>query len=404
MIPFSPPFISREVIDEVVDSLESGWITTGPKVLKLEKEISKIANIDNVVCVNSWTSGAILTFYWFGLGKDDEVIVPVYTYSATAISVIHAGAKIVMVDIGDDFNINIKKVEEAITDKTKAIMPVDFAGLPADYSALFNLVNTPKIKSIYTPNNENQKKIGRILIVSDAAHSLGASFYNEKHKCLADLTIYSLHAVKNFTTAEGGAIAINLPSEFDNEKVYKEMRLLSLNCQTKDALAKTKPGNWKYDIIGLGLKINMPDVNAAIGLGQLIHFKSLSARRKEIFKRYSLGFSKYDWAKLPKSSYGDVESSYHLFPLRFPNLDEPKRDRLIELISLKEVAVNVHFIPMPMLTYFKHLGFNIIDYPVAYKNYSTEISIPLYPQLTDESVDFIIETVVSSYQTLMSEL
>lgn len=403
MIPFSPPFISKEVIAEVVDSLESGWITTGPKVLKLEKEIAKISNIDNVVCVNSWTSGAILTFNWFGLEKDDEIIVPVYTYSATAISVIHAGAKVVMVDIGDDFNINIDLIEKAITDKTKVILPVDFAGLPADYSRLINLVNSDKIKSIYKPKNENQKKLGRILIVSDAAHSLGASFYNENHKCQADITIYSLHAVKNFTTAEGGAVALNLPVNFDNEQIYKEMRLLSLNCQTKDALAKTKPGNWKYDIIGLGLKINMPDVNAAIGLGQLIHFKSMSERRKEIFKTYSAAFGQYDWAKLPLSTYGEVESSYHLFPLRFPSLNEEQRDKLIQLISEKDIAVNVHFIPMPMLTYFKHLGFNIEDYPVAYKNYSTEISIPLYPQLTDVEVQTIINVVVSSYNDLINQ-
>jgi len=403
MIPFSPPFISKEVIEEVVESLESGWITTGPKVLKLEHEISKISNIENVLCVNSWTSAAILTFNWFGLDKDDEVIVPVYTYSATAISVLQAGAKIVMVDIGDDFNINIDLIAGAITNKTKVIMPVDFAGLPADYSALFSLVHSPKIKSLYTPNNKNQQKLGRILIAADAAHSLGATFYNETHACLADFTIFSLHAVKNFTTAEGGAVAINLPSEFNNKEVYGDMRLRSLNCQTKDAFAKSKPGNWKYDIIGPGLKINLPDVNAAIGLGQLIHFKSLMARRKNIFLKYTKEFSKYDWAKLPTSSYDDVESSYHPFPLRFPDLNEIQRDRLIEIISLKEVAVNVHFIPMPMLTYFRNLGYDISDFPVAYRNYSTEISIPLYPQLSDDSVDYIISTVVNSYKTLREE-
>ena len=400
MIPFSPPFISKEVIDEVVDSLESGWITTGPKVRNLEAKIAEINHLDNVLCVNSWTSAAILALTWFGLDKDDEVIIPAYTYSATALAVIHAGAKVVMVDVGDDFNISIEAIRKAITPNTKVIIPVDFAGYPADYNNILSLVKSKEVLEIYNPKNDLQKSLGRILIMADAAHSFGAHYYNNDKRCNADIISYSLHAVKNITSAEGGALGINLPKPFNNTDVKNEMKLMSLNCQTKDAFAKAIAGNWKYDIVGLGLKINMPDVNAAIALGQLKDYEFIYSRRKEIFKKYTKEFSKYDWLVLPLSKKENEESSYHLYPIRIPSLTEDKRDLLIQLISKKEIAVNVHFIPLPMLTYFKGLGFAIKDFPVAYKNYSTEISLPLYPQLSDIDISTIIKGVVDAFHEL----
>ncbi|MGC1514932.1 MAG: aminotransferase class I/II-fold pyridoxal phosphate-dependent enzyme, partial [Maribacter sp.] len=318
MIPFSPPFICKEVIDEVVDALQSGWITTGPKVRELEKQISEINHIEDVLCVNSWTSAAIMALTWFGLDEEDEVIIPAYTYSATALSVIHAGAKVVMVDVAEDFNMNVAALIAAITPNTKVIMPVDFGGLPADYLAIQELISSKEIQALYRPKSALQEKLGRILIVADAAHSFGARFYAKNEKCAADLVIYSLHAVKNISSAEGGALAVNLPTPFDNVAVKNEMKLLSLNCQTKDAFAKAIAGNWKYDIVGLGLKINMPDVNAAIAIGQLKHYTFLSERRKHIFNMYVQRFSAYDWIQLPLAHTAYATSSFHLFPIRIP--------------------------------------------------------------------------------------
>lgn len=400
-IPFSPPYIDEDVIKEVVDSLSSGWITTGPKVKALENEIKNFSQAQQVLCVNSWTSGAILMLRWFGLKEGDEVIIPAYTYCATAFAVIHAGAKPIMVDTGTDFNISVEEIRKAITPRTKAIIPVDIAGFPCDYEAILSLVNQPDIKSIFNAETENQKKLGRILILNDAAHSLGAYYKEDKRTGSdSDITIFSLHAVKNVTTAEGGAICLNLPEPFDNEALYSELRMMSLNCQTKDAFTKSKAGAWRYDIVGLGMKINMPDINAAIGLAQIRKYTDLIERRKLIFNHYNEFFSKYDWAILPPSIENHKTTSFHLYALRIKDFSEEQRDEMIEHITEEQIAVNVHFVPLPMLKYFKENGYDINDFPIAYNNYKSEISLPIYPQLTDSDVNLILNAVVNAYNAV----
>lgn len=400
-IPFSPPYIDQDIINEVNDSLNSGWITTGPKVKALEEEIKKLTKVPQALCVNSWTSGAILMLKWFGIGPGDEVIVPAYTYSATALAVLHCGAKPIMVDITDDFTIDVTKIKEAITINTKVIMPVDIAGWPCDYASINELVREKDMVAIFKPNHKNQEKLGRILVISDAAHSIGAKVNDVETGLLTDITIFSLHAVKNVTTAEGGVICINLPSSFNNEDEYAFLRMMTLNGQTKDAFTKSKAGGWRYDIIDLGLKINMPDVCAAIGLAQIKKYDSnLLLERKRVFYQYSHTFSNYDWAITPPQDTEMIQSSYHLYALRIKDISESERDLIIDEIAKTGVAVNVHFIPMPMLTLFKNLGYKMEYYPNTYKNYACEISLPIYPQLTEEQVKFIVTSVVNSYQTV----
>jgi len=383
----------------VVDSLRSGWITTGPKVKALEEEVKNFSGAKQVLCVNSWTSGAIMMLRWLGVKEDDEVIVPAYTYSATALAVLHAGAKPVMVDSGDDFNISVDDIRKAITPKTKAIIPVDIAGFPCNYDAIMELVKEPAIMSLFNAGSENQNKMGRIMVLNDAAHSLGA-WYKEGMRTGSetDVAIFSFHAVKNVTTAEGGAICLNLPEPFNNEELYKELRQMSLNCQTKDAFTKSIAGGWRYDIVGFGMKINMADVNAAIGLAQIRQYDNLLQERQRIFHKYNDAFSKFDWAVLPPEKENGRRTSYHIYALRINNFTEEQRDAMIEEITNHDVSVNVHFIPMPMLTFFKDLGYDIINYPVAYNNYKSEISLPIFPQLTDEEVEYVIKTVVDAYQ------
>lgn len=398
-IHFSPPYIDDKVINEVLDSLRSGWITTGPKVKALEDEIRIFSGAQQVLCVNSWTSGAIMMLRWLGVKEGDEVIVPAYTYSATALAVLHAGAKPVMADSGTDFNISVDAIRKSITPKTKAIIPVDIAGFPCDYDAIMNLVNEPAIKSLYQAETENQRNMGRILVLNDAAHSLGAWYQSGMRTgSETDIAIFSLHAVKNITTAEGGAICLNLPAPFDNEALYKELRQMSLNCQTKDAFSKSKAGGWRYDIVGFGMKINMADVNAAIGLAQIRQYDTLLQERKRVFELYNNAFSKTDWAITPPQKQGGRETSYHIYALRIKSFTDDQRDAMIEEIAKKEVAVNVHFIPMPMLTFFNEMGYDINNYPQAYDNYKSEISLPIYPQLTNEQVNFVIDAVMEAYE------
>ena len=401
-IPFSPPFIDDNVINEVVDSLKSGWITTGPKVKALEEEIKDFSRAQEVLCVNSWTSGAIMMLKWLGVKEGDEVIVPAYTYSATALAVIHAGATPVMVDVCEDFNISVKAIRNAINSKTKVIMPVDIAGFPCDYDAIMEIVNKDEVKSLFVASSNIQEKLGRILVINDAAHSLGA-FYKKDVRTGSetDVAIFSLHAVKNVSTAEGGAICLNLPAPFDNSILYGTLRQMTLNCQTKDAFSKSKAGGWRYDIVGLGMKINMADVNAAIGLAQMRQYPRLLKERKRVFLNYDNAFSQCSWAIIPPSVQGEKESSYHLYALRIKGIDEGQRDAIIDEIAKKEVSVNVHFIPLPMLTFFKEQDYHIKDYPQAYKNYACEISLPIYPQLTDEEVFFVIKTVKEAYETVI---
>ena len=401
-IPFSPPYIDDDVINEVVDSLSSGWITSGPKVKALEEEICNLIGITRTVCVNSWTSGAILVLKWFGIKEGDEVIVPAYTYSATALAVLHCGATPVMVDISGDFTIDVKSIEKAITSRTKVIMPVDIAGWPCDYDAINALVKKESVKWQFIAESDKQALLSRVLVVSDAAHSIGAMYKGKPAGRLTDLTIFSFHAVKNITTAEGGAICLNLPNSFDNEEEYRLMKLYTLNGQNKDAFTKSQAGGWKYDILFAGLKVNMPDVCAAIGLAQIRKYDSVLIRERErVARSYHTFFSQHEQFELPPLEDENRKSCFHLYALRLKNCTEVQRDSIIDEITQNGVAVNVHFIPMPMLTVFKNLGYKIEDYPVAYDNYSREISLPIYPQLTNEQIDYICQSVLASYKKVV---
>lgn len=402
-IPFSPPYIDDDVINEVTDSLRSGWITTGPKVKALEEEVCKLSGARRALGINSWTSGAILVLRWLGLQPGDEVIVPAYTYSATALAVLWAGGKPVMVDSGEDFNISVEAIRRAITPHTKAILPVDIAGFPCDYDAIMSLVSEPEVKAMFSPTSDVQRQLGRIIVVSDSAHSVGAHYNGKRSGSETDIAIFSLHAVKNVTTAEGGIICLNMPEPFDNDKLYADMRLFSLNCQTKDAFTKSKAGGWRYDIIGQGMKCNLADVNAAIGLAQIRKYEDLLKERKRVFTRYNDALKQYDWALTPPAVTPGKESSYHVYALRIKDVTEQQRDEIIQEIAKSEVAVNVHFVPMPMLTLFREKGYDIKDYPQAYRNYAHEISLPIYPQLTDEQADFVIRTVVEAHNKVMGK-
>ncbi|MDE3236318.1 MAG: DegT/DnrJ/EryC1/StrS family aminotransferase [Bacteroidota bacterium] len=398
-IPFSPPYIDESVENEVLESLRSGWITTGPKVKALEEEVCKYTSVEAALGTNSATSAMMLVLHWFGITRGDEVIVPAYTYCATALAVMHIGAKPVMVDVGEDFNISVAAIEAAITEKTKAIIPVDFAGWPCDYDAIQQLVNKPSVLQKFHPQSGQQQKLGRILIMSDAAHSFGAVYQNKRTGIHADITVFSFHAVKNLTTAEGGMICLHLPAPFSNHDIYKTLRLWSLNGQTKDAFSKSQAGGWRYDIVYAGFKMNLPDVCAAIGLAQIRKYQDvLLQERKRVFDFYSSSFSKYTWAWLPPYDRQGTSSSYHLYPLRIHTITEEQRDLIIEKIASEGVAVNVHFIPMPMLTVFKNAGYEIGNYPQSYKNYAAEISLPIYPQLTQEECNYIVNVVARSVQ------
>lgn len=394
-ISFAPPFIDDDVKREVLDTLDSGWITTGPKVNALEQLVARYANVKCAVACNSATSGLALVLHWFGIGKGDEVIIPAYTYAATALVVIHAGAIPVMADSLDDFSIDIKDVKKKITNRTKAIIPVDIAGWPCDYAPLLELVESKVVRSQFTASSGQQSKLGRIMILSDAAHSIGATYKGQRAGRLADFTVFSFHAVKNVTTAEGGVICVNLPHDvFAHDEIYKQLRLWTLNGQTKDALAKTQGGGWRYDIVYPGFKINMPDICAAIGLAQLRKYESyILPARKKIFETYNNAFASFPWAELPPGTNGERESSCHLYPLRIKAISEQQRDQVIASLERDGVSANVHFQPLPMLSVFKNLGYNINDYPVAYDNYSREISLPIYPGLDEEKINYIVECV-----------
>lgn len=402
-IPFSPPYIDDSVIAEVTDSLRSGWITTGPKVKALEAEIEKLSGTERALCVNSWTTGAIMVLRWLGVKPGDEVIIPAYTYCATALAVLWAGATPVMADSGEDLNISVEAIRRAITPRTKAIIPVDIAGWPCDYQAIMALVQEPEIKALFQPTSPVMEKMGRITVINDSAHSIGSRYKDRYSGTETDIAIFSLHAVKNVTTAEGGAICLNMPAPFDNEQLYNELRLKSLNCQTKDAFTKSKAGGWRYDIVGMGMKANMADVNAAIGLAQIRQYDHMLRERKRIFQTYDELFSRQPWAMLPVSHQGYRESSYHVYTLRIRDISEEQRDAIISEISKSQVAVNVHFIPLPMLTLFRDMGYDINDYPQAYRNFAHEISLPCYPQLDDEKVRFVADTVIKAYQTVINE-
>jgi dTDP-4-amino-4,6-dideoxygalactose transaminase len=397
MIPFSPPHIDQKIIDEVIDTLKSGWITTGPKTKLFEKKITAYCGNEATLCLNSATAGLEIMLRWFGVTEGDEVIIPAYTYSATANVVMHCGAKPVFVDVSDDFNIDPAAVRKAITAKTKVIMPVDFAGYPCDYEQLNAIVNDAELKKLFNPQSENQQKLGRIMVLSDAAHSFGARYQQQTAGALTDVSVFSFHAVKNLTTAEGGAVALNLPVPFDNEEEYKKLCVKTLHGQNKDALAKTIPGNWRYDVVEAGYKMNMTDIMASIGLVELERYDSLILpKRKSIFDQYTAAFSQTAWAITPEYETGEKVSSYHLYPLRIKNVSEAQRDEIIARIFEKQVSVNVHFIPVPMMSFYVKNGYDIKNYPNSFALYANEISLPVYMNLSDEQVKLVIDAVVSS--------
>lgn len=403
MIPFSPPRIDQKVIDEIVDTLKSGWITTGSKTKLFEKKLSAYYGTKATLCLNSATAGLEIMLRWFGIGPGDEVIVPAYTYCATANVVLHCGAKPVLVDVNkDDFNISLEAIKKAISPKTKAIMPVDLGGLPCDYDEIMSIVTSPEVKNHFSPTSENQKKLGRILIVSDAAHSLGAIYKGKLVGGITDITIFSFHAVKNLTTIEGGCVALNLPAPFDNKDIYKYLCIYSLHGQSKDALAKTKKGAWRYDVNMPGYKANMTDIQASFGLVEIERYdKDTLIKRKHIYEFYDQTFSKYNWAHLPIWKTQDKISSYHVYLLRIKNINEQQRDAIIQKIFDKDVSVNVHFQPLPILSAYKNLGYDIKDYPVAFKNYEQEISLPVYYDLTDDQLEIVVKAVVDSVKEVL---
>lgn len=404
LIPFSPPRVDDEIIQEVVSALKSGWITTGPRTKQFEKELSAYNGNKATVCVNSATAGLEIMLRWFGLKEGDEVILPAYTYSATANVVMHCGATPVLVDINkDDFNINVEGIAQAITERTKVIMPVDFAGLPCDYSSIMKLVQNEQVRKLFCPENDIQRKLGRIMVLSDAAHSLGATYRQQHTGVLTDATVFSFHAVKNLTTAEGGAIALHLPAPFDNDEIYKYLCILILHGQNKDALAKMQRGNWKYDIIEAGYKCNMTDLMAAIGLVELKRYESDTLKkRKAICNFYSDAFKDEEWAELPVLHDSNRESSYHLYPLRIEGISESQRDEIIQEIFNRDVSVNVHFIPLPMLSFYKGKGYDISAYPVTYDNFSREISLPVFYDLSADQMSRVVSAVKESVALVLS--
>ena len=398
MIPFSPPRIDQKIIDEVTAALKSGWITTGPRTKLFEKKITEYCGNKSTVALNSATAGLELILRWFGVGEGDEVILPAYTYCATANVVIHCGATPVFVDVNaHDFNISTREIEKAITSRTKVIMPVDFAGFPCDYDQINALVSRKDIADTFISKTEEQQKLGRILVLSDAAHSFGANYKGKATGSLTDVSVFSFHAVKNLTTAEGGAVAFNLPEPFDNNELYTKFCVTSLHGQNKDALAKTQKGNWRYDVVEAGYKCNMTDLSAAIGLIEIERYKNDTLiKRKAIFDAYRDAFSAYSWAEIPIYETEEKMTSYHLFPLRIKGVTEAQRDEIIKNIFDEDVSVNVHFIPVPMLSFYTNMGYNVKNYPVTWDNYSREISLPVFYELTDEQVKRVIMAVIKS--------
>ena len=388
-IPFSPPDITEEEIVQVSEALKSGWITTGPKTKELEREVADLCGVNRAVCLNSQTACGEMTLRLLGIGKDDEVITSAYTYTASASVVCHVGAKLVLIDTQDNsLEMDYDKLADAITEKTKVIIPVDLGGVPCDYDRIFSIVESKK--HLFHPENEIQKAIGRVIVMADAAHAFGATWKGQPVGSVADFSNFSFHAVKNFTTAEGGAVAWRDIEGVDNEVLYHQYQLLSLHGQSKDALAKTQLGAWEYDIIGPWYKCNMTDVVAGIGLAQMKRYKGLLSRRKEIIKKYDAAFKPLGIEVL--DHYTDEhQSSGHLYITRVPEITLEQRHEIIVKMAEVGVACNVHYKPLPMMTAYKNMGFDIKDYPNAYKRFENEITLPLHTRLTDEEVEYVIE-------------
>lgn len=388
-IPFSPPDITEEEIKEVVDTLRSGWITTGPKTKLFEKQIAEFCHTSKAVCLNSATACMEMALRVLGIGPGDEVITTAYTYTATASVVCHVGAKLVLVDTGkNSYEMDFEKVEQAVTEKTKAIISVDLAGVIGNYKKLFEIAD--RKKTIFQPANKIQRQLGRIAILADGAHAFGAQQKGKRCGEIADFTSFSFHAVKNLTTAEGGALVWRDIQGIDNEELYKQFMLLSLHGQSKDALAKTQLGAWEYDIAAPYFKCNMTDIMASLGIAKLRRYPKLLMRRRKIIEKYNEGLKSEEVTVL--QHYGeDYSSSGHLYLVRLIGKTREECNEIITKMAERGVAANVHYKPLPMLTAYKNLGFSIEDYPNAYELFSNEITLPLHTKLTDEEVDYVIQ-------------
>ena len=388
-IPFSPPDITEQEADEVRDALLSGWITTGPRTKQLEREIAAFCETDRAVCLNSATACLESVLRILGVGEGDEVITSAYTYTASASVVCHVGARLVLVDTQPgSYEMDYDKLADAITERTKVVIPVDLAGIPCDYDKIFQVVESKK--HLFHPRNEIQKVFGRVIVSADAAHAFGATWHGRKIGSVADFTSFSFHAVKNFTTAEGGALIWRSQEGIDNEQLYHQFQLLSLHGQSKDALAKTQLGAWEYDIVSPAYKCNMTDVMAAIGLVQMKRYPGLLARRRQLIETYNEALKDCNVALLDHYNEEHI-SSGHLYLVRLLGKDSAFRNEVITEMARREIACNVHYKPLPMMTAYKALGFDIKDYPNAFHQFENEVTLPLHTRLTDEQVDFMLQ-------------
>ena len=389
-IPFSPPDITEEEIAEVADALRSGWITTGPRVKELERQLAAYLGVPRCVCLNSQTACAEMALRVLGVGPGDEVIVPAYTYTASASVICHVGATPVMVDCApDSFEMDYDAMGRAITARTKAVIPVDLGGVPCDYDRIFAVLEEKR--SLFNPASAIQEALGRVAVCEDAAHALGSAYHGRMIGSVADFTSFSFHAVKNFTTAEGGCLTWSLPSEVPDDEVYQKVQLLSLHGQSKDALAKTKLGAWEYDVLGPWYKCNMTDIQAALGLVQLKRYEGMLERRRELIALYDSYLKPLGIEPLPHQGEG-YASSGHLYICRVPGVSPGERNAIIEAMAERGVATNVHYKPLPLLTAYKDLGFDIADYPHAYARFANEVTLPLHTCLTDEQAHYVAST------------
>lgn len=389
-INFSPPDITNKEIEEVVDTLKSGWITTGHKTKLFEQQIAKYCKTEKVICLNSATAGLELVLRFLGIEKNDEVIVPAYTYTASASVITHVGATIKFIDTKENsFTVDYNEIEKNINNKTKAIILVDLAGVPSDYEKVYKIITEKQ--NLFIPKNKIQERLGRVAIIADSAHSFGATYDNIKTGRLADFTVFSFHAVKNITTAEGGAITWKNIDQLDNEYIYNQFRLYSLHGQDKDALQKSKENKWEYDIKIPGYKCNMTDIMASIGIAQLSRYEEILKKRKEIINMYNEGFKNCN-IQILQHYTSKLNSSGHLYLVRLLNKDEKYRNEVIEKLAQLGIPTNVHYKPLPMMTAYKNMGFNIKDFPNSYNTYKNEITLPLHTLLTDTQVNYIIKS------------
>ena len=388
-IPFSPPDISDLEVNEVADALRSGWITTGPRTKELERQVASFCGVNRAVCLNSQTACAEMALRLLGVGPGDEVITTAYTYTASASVVCHVGARLVLIDTQPDtLEMDYDRVEAAITERTKAIIPVDLGGIPCDYQRLFEIVN--RKRHLFHPASAIQEALGRVAVMADTAHAFGASYQGMKVGSVADFSSFSFHAVKNFTTGEGGALTWRSIPGIDDEAIYKKLQLLSLHGQSKDALEKEQLGSWEYDVVGTWYKCNMTDIAAAMGLAQMKRYPGLLRRRREIIDRYDTALKPLGVGVLPHFT-SEHQSSGHLYLTRVPGISETQRNEIIHEMARRGIACNVHYKPLPMHTAYRELGFDIKDYPNAFANYLNEISLPLNTCLTDEQVAYVID-------------